>query len=108
MLSQQSHRAIGPLANGLLGFLREAGEDWGGSLHFSFRVAGCRAVKGICREAADRFLFPLQMLSWALMTSVGEQHLRALELKGLWRVSPLTSLDPNSRAFSSPPGPGTP
>lgn len=67
-----SHRAIGPLANGLLGFLRAVGEDRGGSLHFSFRVAGCRDVKGICREAADRFLFSLQMLSWPLTRSIAE------------------------------------
>lgn len=86
VLSQQSHRAIGPLARPA-GFSQGSGEglEWVITLF----LQSCW-VQG-CRETTDHFLLSLQKLSWPLRTSIGEQSLRALERKGLWRTSPSAS-----------------
>ena len=87
MFSQESHRAIGPLANGLLGFLKEAGGGPRGfRCTFPLQLLRCRVRdrNGCCRPCPA---LP-QMLSQPLHSSFRRGPSEPLSGRAAERTSP--------------------
>ena len=115
MLSQESHRVIGPLANGLLGFLKEVGEDWE-TFTVLFLCSCWDAAFGRGVGAADHVLISPKRYLGLSVASFRGWTLGALELKGCredvpsaphhhsWEVPPCCSVWWNERPAGLTPG----